>query len=597
MRNNASVESLVIPALRPHAPFDRMEPGALAFLAARVGLAYYPRAHVLVSPESGPADRLYIIKQGSVRGTGGSADVVLGAGECLPLGALIGRRATVYTYRAEVDTFCWELPAADFHGLRTRSPRFEAFCTDHLSILLESAHRALRTGTERALIDNASMLAPLRDALKRPAVACAPEAPLREVLAAMQRERVGSMVVADAAAVPVGIFTTHDVLARVAVPQAPADTPIGALMTPAPVTLAEDATLADAAIAMARRGIRHVVVTRDGKLAGVISERDLFALQRVGLARTAERIRSSKNPESLVAAAADIRELARHLLAHGLAAEPLTRLISALNDSLTQRVIELAAARHALPDAWCWLALGSEGRMEQTFVTDQDNALIFTTADDAGPVRAVLLAFASEVNQALDACGFPLCEGDVMARNPRWCLTLEEWRGVFDGWIRNTSGQALLDAAIFFDFRPIAGEARLAGALRDSVLAQTRTHGAFCRAMAETALQLRPPLGLLKDFTADALDLKRVGARPFVDAARVLALAAGSPETGTAERLRAVGEAGAAEGFHYVQGLRLKREGNLISVAQLSDIERRVLKGALRRGALLQARLRADFAL
>jgi CBS domain-containing protein len=584
------METLVLAALREHAPFDEMEPEALAFLATRLRLAYYPRTQVIVGPQSGQADRLFIIKQGSVRGTGGSADVVLGAGEAFPMGALVGRRATVYTYRAQADSFCWELPAADFHALMARSARFHEFCTDHLSILLDRAHRALRDGAERSLIDNASMLAPLRETLKRPAVSCRAETPVREVLRAMKAERVGSMVVADERGAPVGIFTTNDVLERVAAGEAPAEAPIISVMTPFPVTLEDEATLADAAIAMARHGIRHVVVTRDGKLAGVVSERDLFALQRVGVARTAERIRLAGSLEALVAAAADIRELARHLLAHGMAAEPLTALISALNDSLTQRVIELAAARHALPQAWCWLALGSEGRMEQTFVTDQDNALIFTAGEPP-------LAFADEVNRNLDACGFPLCKGDVMARNPRWCLTLEQWRGVFDGWIRDSDGEALLNASIFFDFRALAGDARLAGALREHVLGLTRANANFCRAMAETALRARPPLGLIKDFTADELDLKLVGARPFVDAARVLALGAGSPETGSAARLRAAAEPTAVEAFHYIQGLRLKHEGNRVQVADLSDIERRVLKGAFRQAALLQERLRLDFAL
>src|SRR5690606_35811855 len=124
-----------------------------------------------------------------------------------------------------------------------------------------------------------------------------------------------------------------------------------------------------------RHGIRHVVVTRDGRLAGVVSERDLFALQRVSLRRTSERIHAARSVQDLQGAAEELRKLARHLLAQGVAAEQLTAMVSALNDSLTQRIIALASERHALPGRWCWLALGSEGRMEQTLVTDQDNAL------------------------------------------------------------------------------------------------------------------------------------------------------------------------------------------------------------------------------
>ena len=168
---------------------------------------------------------------------------------------------------------------------------------------------------------------------------------------------------------------------------------------------------------------------------------------------------------------------------------------------------------------------------------------------------------------------------------------------MFDDWIRNTDPQALLNASVFFDFRPLAGEARLAGALRSGMLAQTRAHRAFCRALAETALQTRPPLGLLADFSADELDLKALGARPFVDAARVLALAAGSPETGTAARLRAAGEKNAIEAFHFVQTLRLRHARNLVRRAELNDIDRRVLKEAFRQASALQSRLRLDFGL
>ena len=581
----ASAMSLIAP-LRAQAPFDEMEPEALAFLERRLSVAYYARGEVVTDPGRGVADRLYIVKQGRVE-----ADAVLGPGEFFPVGALVARRATTNAYRAAVDTFCWELAGADFHALLDKSAVFHAFCTDHLAMLLARSQRRLRAEAGESVIDRAGMLAPLKSVLRRSPVRCAPGTPVREVMAAMGRERVGSMVVVDERERPLGIFTTQDVLERVAVPQADASAAIATLMTRAPFVLEEGATLADAALAMARRRIRHVVVTRDGRLAGVVSERDLFALQRVGVLRTAEAVASAGSVEELVATAADVRRFAGHLLAQGVAAEPLTAMASALNDALTQRAIELAAARRRLPDSWCWLALGSEGRMEQTFVTDQDNALIY------GADKGELLAFADEVNRTLDACGFPLCKGDIMARNPRWCLSAQEWRRVFDDWIRNTDPEALLGASIFFDFRPLAGEARLAGELRGAVLAQAAANRAFIRAMAETALRARPPLGLIADFSEDEIDLKALGARPFVDAARVLGLAAGCPETGTAARLRAAGEKTAVEAFHYVQMLRLRNEGNRIQVKALNDIDRRVLKEAFRQAQTLQNRLRLEYQL
>jgi len=577
---------LLIAPLREHPPFDEMEPNALEFLARALSVGYYPRGEVITDPARGVAGRLYIVKQGRV-----SADGALGPGEFFPVGALIGRRATTNVYRAETDTFCWELGADDFNALLERSPRFRAFCTDHLATLLGRSQRRLRAEAGEALIEGAGMLAPLKSVARRAPVSCKADTAVREVLAAMQRERVGSMVVVDEAARPLGIFTTQDVLDRVAAPQADAGLPIARFMTANPFTLEEETTLAEAALAMVRRRIRHVVVTRDGRLAGMVSERDLFALQRVGVARAAERIAVAETLEELVEAARDVRRLTRALLAQGVAAEPLTAMASALNDALTQRVIALAAVGKSLPDAWCWIALGSEGRMEQTFVTDQDNALLY-----AGE-RGELPAFADQVNRNLDACGFPLCRGDIMARNPRWCLTAQEWRSLFDGWIRNTEPEALLNASIFFDLRPLAGNAHLAGRLRASVLAQAADNGAFLRAMAETAVRARPPLGLLTDFGEDEIDLKALGTRPFVDAARVLALAAGAPETGTAARLRAAGESTAVEAFHYLQMLRLRKLGNRIRVEELNEIDRRVLKESFRQAVRLQSRLRLDYRL
>jgi CBS domain-containing protein len=384
-------------------------------------------------------------------------------------------------------------------------------------------------------------------------------------------------------------------------------------MSGAVITLEEEAPVVEAALAMVRHHIRHVVVTRDGRLTGVISERDLFGMQRTSLRRIVERVRAATEVPEIAEAAADVRSLARALLAQGVAAEQLTQMTSALNDGITQRLIALASQKHAMRGEWCWLALGSEGRLEQTLATDQDNALIL--ADGAS--RQAFLAFAEEVNQALAACGFPLCKGEIMARNPKWCLTLEEWRGLFSGWIRNPQPEALLNASIFFDFRALAGEARLAGELRTTVLQAASGNKSFQRAMAENALQSRPPEDPLLPFLsqAETLDLKGNGSRPFVDGARLLALAHGLAATSTAARLRGAAESGAlpqaesaafVDAFHFIQMLRLRRQyletgvapgtENQVVTGRLNAIDQRILKEAFRQASILQQRLRMDYA-
>jgi CBS domain-containing protein len=623
---SASLEDATAAALRAYPPFDQMGSKSLGLLAARLQLTYYPRGAVIVAPESGLVQRLYILKQGRVRGGAaaaapGTVEVVMGPGECFPLGALVGRRATVYSYRADEDCFCWELPAEDFEKVMARSARFRAFCTSHLAALVAQSHQTLRAEVGEGLAG--SMLRPLREIVARAPVSCSPDTPVREVLRSMHDLRIGSMVVADGAGIPQGILTTLDVLDRIALPQSDVAAPVSSVMSRNVVSLEEEAPAVDAALAMVRHGIRHVVVTRDGRLAGVVSERDLFGMQRTSLRRIVERVHAASAVPQLAEAAADVRSLGRALLAQGVAAEQLTQMICALNDSIAQRIIELAAPKHGLRGAWCWLALGSEGRLEQTLATDQDNALIFDAAGDVEAARERFLAFAGEVNLALDACGFPLCKGGIMARNPKWCLSLEEWRAVFLGWIRSPEPGALLNASIFFDFRPLAGEARLAGELRASVLQAATGNAAFRRAVAENALRVKPPLGLLRDFATEStgafagtLDLKAYGARPIVDGARLLALAHGLPATSTAARLRAAAAAGAlppeeadalVEAFHFIQTLRLRHQylesgvvagaENRIDPERLNAIDRRILKAAFRQANVLQERLRLDYLL
>jgi CBS domain-containing protein len=613
-----------ISALQSHAPFDRMEAAALRFLAENLKLAYYAAGSDIVGPGDGEVSRLYLVKKGEVRGgapESGGVDVVLGAGEGFPIGALVGRRATVYSYRAARDTFCFELDAVHFRALLERSPRFQAFCTRYLASLVDQSHRALRAQVRETLAEERSMLAPLSGLVQRVPEACSPDTPLRYVLQRMKDLRIGSMVVVDDQRRPVGIFTHPDVLDRVALAGTSLDRTIDAVMTPDPVCLSIEAPLFEAALAMARRSIRHVVLVEDGRLAGVVSERDLFSLQRSSLRRIAERIRGGNGLEAFARSAGEIRDLVHTLLAQGFGAEQLTQVVSALNDSLTQRVIEVIAARHDLPGRWCWIALGSEGRTEQTLATDQDNALILEAEGSPDEVRRTYLAFADEVNRALDVCGFPLCKGEIMARNPKWCLSLAEWRATFDGWIRAPEPQALLNASIFFDFRGLAGDGDLAGRLRAWLLDQVRSRESFFRAMAENALRVRPPLGLLRDFVVDddpdfpgTLDLKKYGARPVVDAARILALSHGLSDTNTASRLRHAARAGAlpvgeasamTEAFQFVQTLRLRHqhlgtglhEGgeNRIDPRTLNELDRRILKEAFRQAAKLQERMKLDY--
>jgi CBS domain-containing protein len=384
------------------------------------------------------------------------------------------------------------------------------------------------------------------------------------------------------------------------------------------VTLDAGATAHEAMHEMAERGIRQVVIVDAGRVRGVVNERDLFALQRVSMRQVIEVLRGADSIADLARAAEDIRGLTRNLLAQGVGAEPLTRTIASLNDGLTRRVIDLAAARHPLHGIdWCWLALGSEGRGEQTLATDQDNAIAFVPSDPARAEeeRTRLMAFAADVNDGLAKLGFPLCTGGVMARERDMCLALDEWKGRFLEWISQPTPEALLRANILFDFRALYGDTTLADTLRGWLLSYTSESKVFLRLLVQNALQATPPLGLIRAFAVDddpphpgTLDLKVRGTRIFVDAARAFALGLGLPESGTAARLRVAGSKlgieprhveATIEGFQFLQLLRLRVQdaplsptaANRLDPDTLNEVDQRMLKEAFRQARKLQQRL------
>lgn len=351
----------------------------------------------------------------------------------------------------------------------------------------------------------------------------------------------------------------------------------------------------------------------------MISDFTLSCRQQLDLSAALEAL------SDLDAAPALARRLREFLLiasGNGLDGVVATRLISAFNDQLTARIIALTARRHRLPPvAWCWLALGSEGRNEQTFVTDQDNGLIFnaTGEREAAAMRQLFLPFAQEVNQRLAACGFTLCSGKIMAGNSDWCLSLDEWREQFINWVRRPDPTALLNASIFFDLQPLYGELALGERLRTLLLSLTVATPSFQHLMAANALHADVPLNFRGELVVDdneSIDMKKYGSRIFVDAARIFALTSGAKEVNTADRLCVAGAAiGLQESeiaalnaaFSQILKLRLGQQiaasakgeaaGYGLKPSALHDIDRAILREALKQAKRLQQRLKLNYAL
>lgn len=619
--------------LRRFSPFSQMEVEALQFLASRLELSFHQAGSDILTPEMGPPEHFFVVQRGKVlarqAGLAANAELAilpLGPGECFPIGAISANRPSANTYIAAEDSFIFRLPAADFRHLMQLSPVFHLFCTHYIASLLHQSRQQLQTTFAQRAAEQQTMTTSLHKLIKHPAISVSPDTPTRKVVELMAETRVGSMIIVDESAHPCGILTKSDVLTRILLAGFDLSRPVSEVMTNGPHTMMASASAYDAALAMATHGVRHLlVVDAEDRFLGVVSERDLFSLQRISLRQIRASIDSASDTDGLKRASDDIRQLALNLLAQGVGAEQLTQFISALNDALTCRILGLERERHQLGDIdFAWLAFGSEGRHEQTLSTDQDNGIIFVCPDPAlrNEMQARLLAFARSVNESLAACGFPLCTGNIMASNPELCLPLEQWQSRFDQWMREPEPQALLNASIFFDYRVIYGNQRLGDKLRNWLNRNAKKFSNFLRMMAENALTVAPPIGRIRDFVLEddgTIDLKKSGARLFVDVARILALRVEVASSSTVQRLREAGGrmgvlgdemSAIIDGFHFIQLLRLRAQcldaeraeserlgDNKIKPDDLNELDRRILKEAFRQARKLQLRLKLDYQL
>jgi CBS domain-containing protein len=596
--------------LSGHAPFSQMLPAHRRRFIEAAEQVYFSPDELLLEPASGPVTHLLYVRQGGVCGEqrlGAPGPFAIEPGEIFPVSAVLGGRAVTASYKARGDTFCLRVPAAVVRELVEQSAPFADFVSRRVLQLMELSQRALQGSFASRAMAEQSLDAPLSRFVGKAPLAVPPSTPLARALGDMQQRRVGTVLVVDDDGAAIGILTRHDLLDRVVLPQCSLSLPISQVMSAPVYALDLQQRAHDAALLMSREGIRHVPITERGRVVGIVSERDLFALQRLSLRQLGQAIDGAGSTGLLKEAAADIRRLAAQLLAQGVQARQLTELISHLNDRLAARAYELLAREQGLdPAQGCWLAFGSEGRSEQTIATDQDNGLIHPGD------QAAWLRLGDAVNQVLDACGYPLCQGGVMAGRPACCLTADQWRQRFEQWIEQGAPQDLLNASIFFDLRPVAGNLALAEPLQRFVAERARATPRFLKQMAVNALEHRPPLAWHGGIAGDAIDLKLQGTAIFVEGARLLALAAGVLATGTRDRLEALAAplqipaseiAAWVAGFEYLQLMRLgvqaggatSDNANRIELSTLNEIDRRVLRETLRVARRLQQRLELDY--
>jgi CBS domain-containing protein len=491
--------------------------------------------------------------------------------------------------KVEEDLLAYRIPGEEFRRLLS-----DASFAGHFALGLSERLRASLAGSPVESL-RSDLGADVGELVRRSPVWVEPVATAGEVARRMRDERVSSVLVRTD---PPGIVTDRDLRSRILAEGLGPDTPVTRAMT-RPLRTLDGATPVHAAwIAMLDEGVHHLAVTSGTAIVGVFTSTDLLRCSQQGPLALIQRVERLSGRESLPGYGKLVAEMTAMLLAGGLDSFHIAGFVARLNDALLKRLLEWAEADLGPPPApYAWIVFGSEGRMEQTLLTDQDNALVF--ADAGAGRREWYQALAERVNEDLVAAGFPLCRGGYMARS--WNGPLSEWVERFSGWIDVPNPQALLVASIFFDFRVVSGGLDLEPL--HQVMAQAAARPVFLRFLAQAAMRFHPPPLLLLRLrgASSVVDLKAHGIAPVVFLARCHALEAGTRARGTVERIEAAIRLGhvdakvavkVVDAYRFLVGLRVRRQvrllsegkepSNSVTLSELGPVERSRLKEALR---------------
>jgi CBS domain-containing protein len=436
---------------------------------------------------------------------------------------------------------------------------------------------------------------PIGALVLRPPLAVSPDATVAEAARAMREAGTSSALVADE---PPGIVTDRDLRSRVLAERLSPDTPVRAVMSRPLETFPAETPIFDALRRVLELGIHHLPVTRGGQVVGIVGDTELVRHQARSPLPLLDQIeRLERAVDAPPEYSREVAGIAEALFEGGLGVAQIARVLATLGDALTRRLLTVAERDLGpAPCPYAWIVLGSEGRMEQVLLSDQDNALVYQ--EDAPDIRDYFSALAGQVVDGLIQAGFPRCPGGYMATN--WCRPLEDWEALFRQWVEVPEPKALLEAQVFLDFRAVHGGLSLEPL--DRILLSGGRRALFLHHLGRAALRFRPPLGPFGRIrTADGtVDLKAGGIAGTVMLARVYALAAGAGPRPTLERIQAAADAGTlsrsgaeilAETFRFLTRLRLQEQlrslrageqlSNRVRVEALSPLERRRLKEAL----------------
>ncbi|WP_022940956.1 DUF294 nucleotidyltransferase-like domain-containing protein [Psychromonas hadalis] len=580
-------------------PFDILNDQLIHQCCQSLSIVYYSKNALLVHVDSNEA-QLYIVRSGAFEVTTQKGDLIdrVSDGQYFGFSGMLSGEKVVNKVHILEDGLIYQLPLKSFNQLRAASQPFDRFFNQAFAKRLrhqgELKRKQITTRRISSLISEKLISLDSNSTIQQAAIL-------------MSEKRVSSLIIIDNQQLT-GILTDRDLRNRILAKGLNGDTLIKRVMTKNPITAQKEALIFEAMLLMSEKNIHHLPIVENGLPISMLTSTDIMRSQSSQPLLLIGQIDRQNNLESLVTVSKQLPSLLQNLINSDAKAQEIGRILTLVTDALTKRLIFIAQLQLGnAPMKFCWLSFGSQARQDQAAGADQDNALLLEFETDDSSKR-YFKQLAELVCDGLNSCGFPHCPGNIMAKNPKWNISLQQWQKNFSYWITTPQPQALLNATIFFDMRPIYGDNKLFEQLQSNILKQTKNNDIFLAALTHNAVQQIAPLGFFKNFVIErdgsevkGIDLKHKGVALINDIARIYALANGLTAVNSKQRLTAlIGTTGINkqdmlnlidalefiahkrlinQGVQYEQGLVLS---NYLIPSNLSPLARHHLKDAFK---------------
>jgi CBS domain-containing protein len=626
MKNNV-ISERVKSFLASYPPFHFLSENDLEKLSFKIEILFFRGGAVIFEENQSPGNQFFLLRKGSVSLLAGNELFdQCDEGDIFGIRSLIVKKPYIATAQCTEDSIIYAIPHSVFENYLKEYPDVLMFFTAGFAagktvFREEEEHEASPNKLAIQAYGQGSLHGLNRIPTKNRKVYCTPDWNIQQAALKMKEEKVGSIVVVDEQLIPLGIITDKDFKTKVGTGQVLISESVSNLMSYPVKCISQNPTLQEVMLIFLKHNFHHLCVTQDGSsqtpMMGIISDHDLLVEQGDNPAFLMKKVRKASTMTELVDARNRLEKLIEDYLHKDLSIDFVAEITAEIEEAILAKIFEFSllemklAGEEEPPCSFCWLALGSQGRREQLLRTDQDNALLF---EEEGH-QAYFLKLAYKITTGIETIGFLKCPADMMASNPKWCMSLAEWKNTFQSWISSSNSQSILHTTIFFDFSAVYGNAELAEGLKTHVF--ECLNELFLSKLALNALSSPPPLSFFRNILVekdgahkDLFDIKARAMVPLADLARLFTLYHKIEGlTNTYQRFEKIQtlekekslfeEAALAYKFlmklRTIEGISQHSDGRYVDIKKLNKLRRQVLKNIFETIAELQALVKVRF--